>query len=280
MDLPTRIRLVGAAFVFVTGTAGAQLVPSPVPASQEFRVVYSRVITPPIFASDAPTHSNIFTVDTGLPIETQITDDNNSFSPVPSPDGSKIVFVRLDPGTCEGCIIPARYDLAIMHVDGSEVRVLQPLSSRHLSVKWSPDGKSFILNSIVLAAGPNGEPSSEYHLFLISAEVPAPRIDLGPAQLFGETWSPNGKWIAFGCAAHPPREYNSSRLCLVSPDAPKDVTVIDEMWGGDSPAWSPDGSALVYFRKEQRDHILVLTRISEKKAQSLASFRQSAGVPV
>ncbi len=158
-----------AALIVIVGSVAAQS-SSPAPSAQELRVVYSRVIRPPLFVSDMPIRSNIFTVDTGLRVENQITDDNKSFSPMLSPNGVRIAFISLDPETCEGCLIPARHNLAVMNVDGSNLRVLQPLSSNFQLVKWSPDGKFLLFLKRVQAVGSNGESSAEFHLFLISVD--------------------------------------------------------------------------------------------------------------
>ena len=275
-----RIYLSCVALAFLTGPAVAQLAPPPAPASQEFRIVYSRVFRPPLFINDAPTHSNIFTVDTGLPIETQITDGNNSFSPVPSPDGSKIAFVRVDPETCVGCIVPARYDLAVMNVDGSDLRVLQPLSSNFPLFKWSPDGKFLLLFRWFPPAGSNGKTSAEVHLFLVAVNSSITPIDIGPPEAFSESWSPDGKWIAFGCPVAGEHNFNDSKLCLVSSAALKDVIVLDETWNRALYSWSPDSSALAYFKNEGGSHSLVVTHLFGKGTQLLASVHQVLGAPV
>jgi len=272
-----RLRLTCVTLAVLAGPTSAQLSPPP---TQEFRVVYSRVIEPPIFASDAPTHSNIFTVDTGLPIENQITEDNKSFSPVPSPDGSKIAFIRLDPETCEGCLIAARYNLAVMNVDGSELHVVQPLSSNFPWFKWSPDGKFLLFFRWFPLADATRKNSGEIHLFLISVDSSTEPIDIGPTEAFSESWSPDGKWIAFGRPLVGKRNLNESKLCVVSSAAPKDVTVVDGTWNRAAYSWSPDGSALAYFKNDGHSHSLVVARPFGNGTQSLASVHQVLSRPV
>src|SRR5579859_5235834 len=135
--------------------AHAQMVPPVSTPEPDVRIIFSRIQAFP-FASDAPILSNIYSVDSGGSFETQLTDDNHSFTPFPSPDGSKIAFVHVDPDTCENCILPARHQLFVMNSDGSDARSLAKLQTLFTLVAWAPDGSSLTYSDRVPSSANSG----------------------------------------------------------------------------------------------------------------------------
>jgi molecular chaperone DnaK len=73
----------------------------------------------------------------------RITDGMYDADPVWSPDGTEIVFRRyVDDG-----VTPANMEIALIHPDGSDFRVLATHVGNDIDPAWSPDGKQIVWKS-------------------------------------------------------------------------------------------------------------------------------------
>ena len=99
----------------------------------------------------------IFTVDVDGSEYEQLTDQWNDMAPVWSPDGKYIAF--------QSTRDDDRFDIYIMHSDGSNVRRLTTNPGHDRFPSWSPDGKKIIFES-----NRDSDSSSRYHIYIMNAD--------------------------------------------------------------------------------------------------------------
>lgn len=73
----------------------------------------------------------------------RITDGQFDADPVWSPDGTEIVFRRY----VNDGVNPANFEIALIHPDGSDLRILAPHAGDDIDPAWSPDGKQIVWKS-------------------------------------------------------------------------------------------------------------------------------------
>lgn len=136
--------------------------------------------------------------------------------PVPSPDGSKIVFQR-------------DKKIYIMESDGSEEIFAHPDSKHfrdhyYLGFTWSPEGRKIAFGGFS-------------KIYIMNADGSGIRYLTDGSH---PSWSPDGTRIAFGGSR--------GDIWLINPDGSGKVNLTDtppplDEWG---PAWSPDGAQIAF----------------------------------
>jgi Tol biopolymer transport system component len=249
-SMPGRLFLL-AGIPFFLSAMSAFVPPCPVqsyssndPPHQVFRIVYYREKSIP-FAMDAPILKNIYAVNTDGSAEEKLTEDNHSSAPALSPDGSQIAYIHIKAETCEGCLLPAEYELYVMNADGTDPHFVALLESPLPYIRWSRDGKS-----ISYGGSPRRQPtplvfsgSPLYRSTLGSSESPRllSKNVIGPF-----AWSPDEKWIAHGCSTERTQTRARIRLCLTEVGNQENPRIFTE---GASPfgvSWSPDSTRIAY----------------------------------
>lgn len=131
-----------------------------------------------------------------------------------SPRGSQMAFVEFVNGE------PA--DLSLMSADGTKKRQIS-IGDIDGSFGWAPDGERLIYGLVY-----RGGVSQSFRIVDVRTGRVC-RLEL-PRGIGDPTWSPDGKWIAFG-GVH--------GLLLVKPDG-KDLRQLTSSSYAAAPAWSPD----------------------------------------
>ena len=184
-------------------------------------------------------------------------------NPLFSPDGSRIAFVRGEWETADASII-------VVRADGSDERVIVPsrFPGRGLGAfAWTPDSASILVDHDV-GMGPTGgflsifDASGEAASRLLTPPLPAwpggqhPQTRGGVAPMFRP---PTGDRILS-------YEWNTGTLFVMDPDG----TDVSELLGPsrthtqfrviESPAWSPDGSIVVFAAADEANRVAVSGR--------------------
>lgn len=153
-----------------------------------------------------------------------------AYSPVVSPDGSKIAFTGYPKGGASGGSGGANYDIYVMGTDGTDlVNLTGPDDPQGQGyAQWSPDG------SMIAYEGDDGT-------YLMNADGSGQRKLVDGAY---PTWSPDGSWIAFVMG----RDHGAD-LWKIHPDG-TGLTQVTQSPGWDElPMWSPDGSKIAFLRE-------------------------------
>ncbi|MBZ5541053.1 MAG: hypothetical protein LAN61_11105 [Acidobacteriia bacterium] len=213
--------------------------------SQVFRIVYDRMRNVPL-AMDAPLFKNIYAINSDGSGEEQLTEDNHSFNPVLSPDGTKIAYIHIKPETCEGCLLPAEYEIYVMNADGTGPHVVAGMVGPDAKICWSPDEKTLSYTGFPVESNQNVPFAPESPLYLVQlGSTASPRL---LSHEIGDTfeWSPDGKWIAHGCPAPQKDSRSRIRLCLSETGKGEHFKVLPEGAFPYGFSWSPDGTRLAY----------------------------------
>ena len=159
---------------------------------------------------------------------------NRSASPVWSPDGMKIAFLRyvddhlLDNLAEDQHVVGSPgFGLYEIGVDGSGLREIAILGTNRRytgELSWSPGGKSLLLSTVGLSTYGRMSTPSQIHVIRIDGSVP-----LLTALGRDASWSPDGSRIAVVDSSSPYASpvYHVNRLYTMAPDG-TDIQVIVE----------------------------------------------------
>jgi Tol biopolymer transport system component len=140
-----------------------------------------------------------------------------------SPDGRLIAFLRT-PGGPNSTLMAIRPNGTGLRRIAD--RVFFPPS-------WSPDGKRIAFDS----SGPGGTGPYEPRIYVADPTGKHLRRVLGAEVNGFVTWSPNGRWLAFGGAG-------TSSISAVRPDGSGLRRLLDNAGFASNPTWAPDSRRL------------------------------------
>jgi Tol biopolymer transport system component len=201
-----------------------------------------------------------------------LTTEGENFDPAWSPDGTQIAFS----GTRGG-----EPDLFVMQADGTGIRQLTDDPASDWGPAWSPDGTAIAFNSnrsgtfdLYRIAPDGGDPaaltdgpaddynpawapdgtriaftsnrSGDYGLWLVgTAGTDEPRqVATGEGNAYMPSWSPDGARLAFTSNRTGDFEVFVGAATGGEPQNLSRNPGTDDGWAG--PAWSPDGSVILY----------------------------------
>jgi dipeptidyl aminopeptidase/acylaminoacyl peptidase len=170
------------------------------------------------------------------------TPTTSSGSPVFSPDGTRIAFVR-------GGATPN--DIFVMDSDGSGVvNLTSTPNANENDPTWSPDGTRIAYTRCG---------NSRCGLWTMSSTGSNQRPVKGNVSGFEPSWSPDGRLIAFDTASG--GAGCGERIGVVRPDGSHLRLVTSCHVGGESPSWAPNGQRLAFVRSPSpRSRIWVVNR--------------------
>jgi len=170
--------------------------------------------------------------------DTQVTGAYRDVPMTFSPDGSKLLFTRLD----------LQGDSGALNVLTIASHTIQRLSEPGTKVfangyfgdgaSWSPDGKR-----VAFAATDATGDAEQMTVYVVPASGGKPTAIAGPSSFVTSAhWSPDGTWIAFdwdsGAGTHD--------LHVIHPDGSGEINLTDAFAPGlCCSRWSPDGAALL-----------------------------------
>lgn len=157
-----------------------------------------------------------------------------------APDGSKLLFLRAEPGAERG-------DLFVIGLDGSNLRQLNRAPSAVQSsalfgsgASWAPDSRRVAFT----AFDPKASDCDSIGLFVVDVANPTSDPVTDPdGCATSARWSPNGAWIAFERATNGPGDHD---VWVMHPDGSGLVNVGASISTGVCCSqWSPDSSRLL-----------------------------------
>lgn len=211
--------------------------------------------------TDDTTAWGIYMVDVDGDNLTVLLESGVVAAPRWSPDGQQIVFVRHDGSDSE---------IAVMHADGSNLRVLTDNNLDDSSPDWSPDGRRIVFSSGVV----RGQPTDETDLFVMHAG------GTGLTQLthlrrnaVDPVWSPDGARIAFAST-----DTGDWDIYVVNADGASLINLTGDPLYDRTPTWSPDGSRIAFFHYDGSWHGAHVMRADGAERQAWEGLPLSAGV--
>ncbi len=181
-----------------------------------------------VYPADRTGSTNLFLLAPDGGAINLTNDESENLFPAYSPDGKKIAFTSNRDGGS---------DIYVMDADGSHVTRLTRDCGGNGAPSWSPDGKRIAFATIR---------EGNYEIYVMNADGSDQRnLTQDPGHDADPAWSPDGKWIAFASR----REgFRGFRVFVMDVDGgnPHAVSPEDNRWGYVYPAWSPDGTRLVY----------------------------------
>jgi serine/threonine protein kinase len=163
----------------------------------------------------------------------------SDFSPIWSPDGSRIVFSTLRDG-------PPNLYQKVSSSAGNDEGFLKSLVPK-LSFDWSRDGR-YIIYGVV-------DPKTSWDLWFVpvnDTSKPVPFLQTNSDERRAK-FSPNGRWVAYES-----NESGTSEVCVRAfPATPGKWQV--SIGGGEQPRWRRDGKELFYI---SADHKLMSVEVN------------------
>jgi len=189
-------------------------------------------------------------------------DDGDDRAPVPSPDGSQILFDSTRDGNTE---------IYVAKADGTNARNLTDDPGEDWGASWSPDGTRIAFNS---------NRTGDFEIYVMDADGGHVRqVTFGEGSSVTPTWSPDGERLAF--TLRDANGYGQVWSVAVSGadrhDLSRNSSTDDQVWTG---GWGPDGRIAFNRSPLPSPEASVLVRFDLGAAAMLLSVLVLAGTVV
>jgi dipeptidyl aminopeptidase/acylaminoacyl peptidase len=190
-----------------------------------------------------------------------------------SPDGSQLAFLSDRAG--------GERQLYVMSVRGGEPRQVTSLSAHAGAASWSPDGTKIAFSSRVwVEPRPKDPPArdrwerrprhvtkAQYktdgqgytfdaraHVFIVDvATGETKQLTDGDFDDRAESWSPDGRQIAFSRTRGGKNEYSLSDIWVADVATGAALRITEDVGRAISPTWSPDGTTIACYGSDAQD---------------------------
>ena len=179
-----------------------------------------------VYTSDRAGNNDIWLRDLQTNKDTAVTvGPGSEFRGVISPDGTKVVFRRIEQG---------KTNVYLTHLGrGTEQLLLEDIGSH---MDWTPDGKKilFYTNSPIRWKTFDVETGQQRDLGLQHSQDPVHSV----------RFSPDQNWVSFKLASPAPPVFISRLIGGAAQDQGQWVPIADSLGGSGHSWWSPDGNTL------------------------------------
>lgn len=166
--------------------------------------------------------------------------DDAYWGPAWSPDGTKVVLTRLQPGNLQR-------ELYLMHADGTNLIQLTHNGRNNYFPAWAPDNHTITFLS---QQGDHVDTADIYGMTVDGRHEM--RLTENSTQEYGASWSPDGRVIVFGS-----KRAGSWQIYTMQADGSQQV-VLSTSAEGNAPVWSPDGSTIAFTSDRDGDDDIYL----------------------
>lgn len=164
-------------------------------------------------------------------------------SPVWSPDGTRLAFLRGRPNSATGS------SLFIMNADGTDLRELLPagLNAEYEPPAWSPDSQQL---TFVMRESAEG---AYYNIYVVNADgTNLRRLTHNLTEESTPVWSPDGTQIAFALHRRNGRLFNPNIFVMdancdqLPGGCYRNMRQLTSLMAARFPRWSPDGRQIAF----------------------------------
>ena len=230
------------------------------------------------FQSDRDRNYEIYVMDDDGKNQRNLTNHpDRDLAPSWSPDGTQIVFISDRDGHVPKGRVWSTFEIYVMDADGGNPQNLTNDPNSDLSPVWSPDGKRIVFSS-------NREVNFE--IYVMDADGGNPqKLTNNPGTDHHPSWSPDGKRIAFSSYRDGHFIADSgltSEIYAMDADGKNQQRLTENRKHDDSPAWSPDGTRIVFSSDRKGDftnYQIYVMDADGGNLQRLTENRDNDGAP-